>query len=173
MILQVHQSLMLQLQKGLVAVRFTKSISYLSKWKLCKKLCFHTSNIVASDSYSCRVLHHSQSTYQLSFNFFSTTTTLDKDMPHLEESSTDIGTCTQDHDLIKNTAKTKVGILDKKKEKQLAFVSQPNPVTGKMDWVLQDEDYDYTQEIARFVASSFRFEMNKLPSDILVQTRFY
>ena len=34
-------------------------------------------------------------------------------------------------------------------KRQLTFVAQPNLVTGKMDWVVQDEDYDFTQEIAR------------------------
>jgi len=29
------------------------------------------------------------------------------------------------------------------------FVSQVNPVTGQMDWVVQDENYDYHQEVAR------------------------
>nr|KAI8762043.1 protein arginine N-methyltransferase 7 [Biomphalaria glabrata] len=29
------------------------------------------------------------------------------------------------------------------------FVARTNPVTGKMDWIVQDENYDYIQEIAR------------------------
>lgn len=29
------------------------------------------------------------------------------------------------------------------------FVSQPNPVTGQLEWVMQPADYDYHQEIAR------------------------
>ncbi|GFO00204.1 protein arginine N-methyltransferase 7-like [Plakobranchus ocellatus] len=29
------------------------------------------------------------------------------------------------------------------------FVSHTNPVTGKIDWIVQDENYDYIQEIAR------------------------
>lgn len=30
------------------------------------------------------------------------------------------------------------------------FVPNVSPVTGKMEWVLQDEQYDYHQEIARY-----------------------
>ncbi|XP_071086920.1 protein arginine N-methyltransferase 7-like [Haliotis cracherodii] len=33
--------------------------------------------------------------------------------------------------------------------KMSTFVSHANPVTGKMDWIIQDENYDYHQEIAR------------------------
>ncbi|XP_046582798.1 protein arginine N-methyltransferase 7-like [Haliotis rubra] len=33
--------------------------------------------------------------------------------------------------------------------KMSTFVSHANPVTGKMDWIMQDENYDYHQEIAR------------------------
>ncbi|CAL1545743.1 unnamed protein product [Lymnaea stagnalis] len=32
---------------------------------------------------------------------------------------------------------------------KLTFVAHTNPVTGKMDWIVQDENYDYIQEIAR------------------------
>lgn len=39
--------------------------------------------------------------------------------------------------------------ISKINEKQMTFISHPNPVTGKMDWIVQDEDYDFTQEIAR------------------------
>jgi len=31
------------------------------------------------------------------------------------------------------------------------FVSKTNPVTGKLDWVVQNEDYDFQQEVARQV----------------------
>ena len=31
------------------------------------------------------------------------------------------------------------------------FVSRTNPVTGKLDWILQNEDYDFQQEVARQV----------------------
>lgn len=31
------------------------------------------------------------------------------------------------------------------------FVSVINPSTGKVDWKLQDDQYDYHQEIARLV----------------------
>ncbi|BFZ19308.1 hypothetical protein BsWGS_22346 [Bradybaena similaris] len=31
----------------------------------------------------------------------------------------------------------------------LTFVAHSNPVTGKMDWVVRDDNYDYLQEIAR------------------------
>lgn len=34
------------------------------------------------------------------------------------------------------------------------FVSVINPVTGKSDWCLQNDDYDFHQEIARFVCLS-------------------
>ena len=30
------------------------------------------------------------------------------------------------------------------------FVSRVSPITGKTEWVMQSEDYDYHQEIARF-----------------------
>lgn len=30
------------------------------------------------------------------------------------------------------------------------FVSQFNPLLGKNEWVIQDENYDYHQEIARY-----------------------
>lgn len=29
------------------------------------------------------------------------------------------------------------------------FTSKLNPMTGKLDWELQSEDYDYQQELAR------------------------
>lgn len=29
------------------------------------------------------------------------------------------------------------------------FTKKLNPLTGKVEWVLQDEDYDFHQEIAR------------------------
>lgn len=32
----------------------------------------------------------------------------------------------------------------------LTFLSHTNPVTGKMEWVVRDENYDYLQEIARY-----------------------
>jgi len=32
------------------------------------------------------------------------------------------------------------------------FVSRTNPVTGKLDWIVQIEDYDYQQEVARQVS---------------------
>ena len=31
------------------------------------------------------------------------------------------------------------------------FVSRTNPVTGKLDWIVQNEDYDFQQEVARQV----------------------
>lgn len=31
------------------------------------------------------------------------------------------------------------------------FVSTMSPTTGKMEWVLEDDDYDYHQEVARLV----------------------
>ena len=31
------------------------------------------------------------------------------------------------------------------------FVSRMNPVTGKLDWIVQNEDYDFQQEVARQV----------------------
>jgi len=31
------------------------------------------------------------------------------------------------------------------------FVSRTNPVTGKLDWIVQNDDYDFHQEVARFV----------------------
>ena len=31
------------------------------------------------------------------------------------------------------------------------FVSRPNPVTGNTEWVMQAANYDYHQEIARYV----------------------
>ena len=46
--------------------------------------------------------------------------------------------------------KTKSNSDKQENAKQLTFVSRPNTVTGKMDWVLQEEDYDFTQEIARY-----------------------
>jgi protein arginine N-methyltransferase 7 len=30
------------------------------------------------------------------------------------------------------------------------FVSRTNPVTGKLDWIVQNEDYDFHQEVARY-----------------------
>jgi len=33
------------------------------------------------------------------------------------------------------------------------FVSRTNPVTGKLDWVVQNEDYDFQQEVARSVTA--------------------
>jgi len=32
------------------------------------------------------------------------------------------------------------------------FVSRTNPVTGKLDWVVQNENYDFHQEVARQVS---------------------
>lgn len=29
------------------------------------------------------------------------------------------------------------------------FTSKLNPMTGKLDWEIQNEDYDYKQELAR------------------------
>lgn len=36
------------------------------------------------------------------------------------------------------------------------FVSVINPSTGKVDWKLQDDQYDYHQEIARYVQQIVR-----------------
>ncbi|KAK3799169.1 hypothetical protein RRG08_051443 [Elysia crispata] len=38
---------------------------------------------------------------------------------------------------------------DKENAHKHVFVSHTNLVTGKMDWIVQDENYDYVQEIAR------------------------
>jgi hypothetical protein len=35
-------------------------------------------------------------------------------------------------------------------DKMSSFVSSINPITGKSSWVIQDEKYDYHQEIARY-----------------------
>ncbi|XP_067651513.1 protein arginine N-methyltransferase 7-like [Haliotis asinina] len=40
-------------------------------------------------------------------------------------------------------------LLSRFVSKMSTFVSHANPVTGKMDWIIQDENYDYHQEIAR------------------------
>ena len=37
------------------------------------------------------------------------------------------------------------------KKTMATFVSRTSPVTGKVEWIPQDENYDYIQEIARCV----------------------
>ena len=44
---------------------------------------------------------------------------------------------------------------DKENAHKHIFVSHTNPVTGKMDWIVQDENYDYVQEIARYVIALY------------------
>jgi len=42
-----------------------------------------------------------------------------------------------------------LNILAKYQQVMSTFVSRTNPVTGKLDWIVQDEDYDFQQEVAR------------------------
>lgn len=42
------------------------------------------------------------------------------------------------------------GVARLSKTGSKCFVSRANPVTGKTEWIMQDEDYDYHQEIARY-----------------------
>ncbi|XP_059148867.1 protein arginine N-methyltransferase 7-like isoform X2 [Physella acuta] len=59
-------------------------------------------------------------------------------------SSSSVSLLNFDEFLIKNKR-----IAEELDSPKLTFVSRVNPLTGKMDWVVQDEHYDYVQEIAR------------------------
>ena len=39
--------------------------------------------------------------------------------------------------------------MDNNTKPMTTFVSRTSPVTGKVEWIPQDENYDYIQEIAR------------------------
>ena len=42
-----------------------------------------------------------------------------------------------------------VNFVFKRQRVMSTFVSRTNPVTGKLDWIVQNEDYDFQQEVAR------------------------
>ena len=48
-----------------------------------------------------------------------------------------------------------VDLLVKRRRVMSTFVSRTNPVTGKLDWMVQNEDYDFQQEVARQVIGSW------------------
>lgn len=47
------------------------------------------------------------------------------------------------------------------------FCGRANPTTGSLEWVEEDEDYDYHQEIARYAGkSAFCFEVASVSIEI-------
>ena len=51
-----------------------------------------------------------------------------------------------------NNFSSEYKMADQETAQKHVFVSHTNPVTGKTDWIVQDENYDYVQEIARLVS---------------------
>ena len=59
------------------------------------------------------------------------------------------------------------------KEMNHLFVQKINPTLAKMEWIPQDENYDYHQEIARSAFADMLHDSERVSKNVSLQIHFY